>query len=337
MVYFDTIIKERAPVFITGGSGFLGSAICRQLTGEKILHTIYDRAVPQFRSQYATYIKGDIRDLNSLASSLKHHRTIIHLAAEWNDVGVANQEYRTTNIDGTRNIVLSAESNNVSYILFASSSSVYGFKYNNSNPCSESDAAEKPETLYGQTKVAGEEVLQNWVNKSIDRSLKIIRPSVIYGPYNRGNVYNLIKQINTNYFIFPAKYDVVKSIAYVENVASFLIYFLKNKTSDIIYNYCDNPSLTTLELVNKIYSLLNKKGKLITVNPKLLLLVSSLLDYFPSGVRNKYGSMKVKKILLPTYLSNELALKSGYHQSISIEVGLQKTVEWILQSKKGIL
>jgi len=320
------------PVFVTGGAGFLGSEICKKLSNEGISHTIYDRKYPRFKSKYTNYVQGDIRDLDRLISAIKQHQDIIHLAAEWNDVGVTDHEYNTTNVDGTKNIADAAENNNIKSIIFASSTSVYKFEDDNYNAYGENDAAKDPPCIYGKTKAAGEDILRSWQSKSKSKNLKIIRPSVIYGPYNRGNVFNLIKQIKSRFFILPRKYDVVKSIAYVENVANFFIYLLMNETSDTVYNYCDNPSLNTYELVQKINQLFSHKTTLINVNPKILIKMSSLLDYFPGKIKNKFGSMKVKKFLRPTYLSNELAFKTGFNQPVNTEDGLKETVEWIIQN-----
>ena len=326
--------EDVMPVFVTGGAGFLGSEICKKLSNERIFHTIYDREYPRFKSEYTNYVQGDIRDLERLIPALKQHQIVIHLAAEWNDVGVPDYEYNTTNIDGTKNIADAAKSNNIESIIFASSTSVYEFEDDNYNAYRENDIAEKPSSIYGKTKIAGEDILRSWQSKSKSKNLKIIRPSVIYGPHNRGNVYNLIKQIKSNFFILPRKYNVVKSIAYVENVASFFIYILRNETSDMVYNYCDNPSLSTYELVQKISLFLNKKAPLINVDPKMLIKISSFLDCFPGKIKNKFGSLKVRKFLRPTYLSNELAFKVGFNQPKSTENGLKKTVEWILQNGK---
>jgi len=323
------------PVFVTGGAGFLGSEICKKLSNEGISHTIYDRKYPRFKSKYTNYVQGDIRDLDRLISAIKQHQDIIHLAAEWNDVGVTDHEYNTTNVDGTKNIADAAENNNIKSIIFASSTSVYKFEDDNYNAYGENDAAKDPPCIYGKTKAAGEDILRSWQSKSKSKNLKIIRPSVIYGPYNRGNVFNLIKQIKSRFFILPRKYDVVKSIAYVENVANFFIYLLMNETSDTVYNYCDNPSLNTYELVQKINQLFSHKTTLINVNPKILIKMSSLLDYFPGKIKNKFGSMKVKKFLRPTYLSNELAFKTGFNQPVNTEDGLKETVEWIIQNGNG--
>jgi nucleoside-diphosphate-sugar epimerase len=66
-----------------------------------------------------------------------------------------------------------------------------------------------------------------------------------------------------------------------------------------------------------------------------LIKISSFLDCFPGKIKNKFGSMKVRKFLRPTYLSNELAFKTGFNQPVNTEDGLKETVEWIIQNGNG--
>ena len=58
--------------------------------------------------------------------------------------------------------------------------------------------------------------------KPHERSLVIIRPTVIFGKGNRGNVFNLFNQINKGLFAMIGDGENIKSMAYVKNVASFL-------------------------------------------------------------------------------------------------------------------
>ena len=80
-----------------------------------------------------------------------------------------------------------------------------------------------------------------------NRSLVIIRPTAVFGEENRGNVYNLLKQINSKNFIMIGNGKNKKSIAYVRNVADFIIFSTKLNSGIHIYNYIDKPDLTMNE------------------------------------------------------------------------------------------
>ena len=54
---------------------------------------------------------------------------------------------------------------------------------------------------YGETKSAAEEVYHGWYGDGSDKTLTVIRPTVVFGPENRGNVYNLLKQLSGGKFV----------------------------------------------------------------------------------------------------------------------------------------
>ena len=97
---------------------------------------------------------------------------------------------------------------------------------------------------YGRTKYEAEKVYIDWWNEDPKlRSLVIVRPTVIFGPNNRGNVFNLINSISNNRFIMIGNGKNVKSMAFVENVSSFIDYSLKLDKNFYLFNYIDEPSL----------------------------------------------------------------------------------------------
>jgi nucleoside-diphosphate-sugar epimerase len=317
-------------VIVTGGSGFLGSVVCRLLANQGVRHTICDRVGPRETLSALTQdARLDIRNLSELTQAVQGHDAIIHLAAEWNDVGVPDVEYQTTNVEGTRNIAAAAEACNVNTIVFASSSSVYDFEDGRRGAYGEGDSAARPPTLYGQTKRDGERILQEWRDKDPRRVLRIIRPSVIFGPHNRGNVYNLIRQIRSRFFVFPDKRDVVKSTAFVENVAGFFLHLLRSETNEVVFNYCDRPQLTTFELIQRVREIGAARMPLVAVPPAFVLGAASIVDRGPRSLRDRFGTMKVKKLMRATWLSDARALSSGYKQPVDTQAALRATVGWI--------
>lgn len=118
-----------------------------------------------------------------------------------------------------------------------------------------------PFNHYGKSKWQAEEVLREWYNKApTERSLTIIRPTVIFGERNRGNVYNLLKQIAGGKFMMVGAGTNYKSMAYVGNIVEFIKYKLKNVAAGYeVYNYVDKPDLNMNQLVAEVEQSLNKK------------------------------------------------------------------------------
>ena len=112
-------------------------------------------------------------------------------------------------------------------------------------------AAINPFNEYGRTKFYAEEKLRAWQSKS-GNSLIIVRPTVIFGEGNRGNVFNLFNQIASGKFVMVGKGENKKSMAYIGNVVAFLETCIATDQKYGIYNYVDTPDLTMNELVSAV-------------------------------------------------------------------------------------
>ena len=83
-------------------------------------------------------------------------------------------------------------------------------------------------------------------------SLIIVRPTVIFGEGNRGNVFNLLNQIASGNFIMVGKGENKKSMAYIGNVVAFLEACLISENKYTLINYVGTPDLTMNELVTLV-------------------------------------------------------------------------------------
>jgi nucleoside-diphosphate-sugar epimerase len=162
-----------------------------------------------------------------------------------------------------------------------------------------------------------------------------VRPSVIYGPNNRGNVYNLIRQVLSPAFVYPNRKNIWKSVCFVENVASFFVYLLAMEATDATINYCDDPQLTTYDLVRMIRRAAALRRPLIEVPPWSLLALSKIIDRGPRKIRDRFGSLKVEKFMRCTRLSNARSRAIGFRQPITTEAGLRRTVEWVVPARRN--
>ena len=142
-------------------------------------------------------------------------------------------------------------------LIFTSSVAIYGLNKNtpseNSNP--------EPFNHYGKSKWQAEQAIKNWYNDDPEgKSVTILRPTVIFGEGNRGNVYKLLKQISSGKFLMIGSGQNKKSMAYVGNVTSFINNRLdKTDLGYKVFNYCDKPDFNMLELVSIIENKINLK------------------------------------------------------------------------------
>ena len=317
-----------AKILLTGGSGFIGSHFHRHLPQDQIIN--FDLVKPSF-DYSATFIQGDIRKEDDLREGVKGQniKTIVSLAAKHHDFGIGHDEYFDTNEDGTAAICKVASENDIKEIIFYSSVAVYGIREEVTTELT----SPQPDSPYGASKLAGEKVLEKWSLEDPGRSALIIRPTLVFGPNNMANMRNLIRQIDSGLYFHLGKADNIKSIAYVENLVRATLY-LKDamKPGFAIYNYADEPQLTTREISNTIAQALNKKINL-TVPKTLGIMMGIPFDLMIklTGKNFPISSSRIKKLGTQTHHSAKKIFSEGFKPSISTLDGLRKMVEWYKQ------
>jgi len=103
---------------------------------------------------------------------------------------------------------------------------------------------------YGETKSKGEDRYNAWFGAG--KTLTVIRPTVVFGPNNRGNVYNLLKQLASGAFMMIGNGKNRKSMCYVENIAAFIGHSLSFEKGHEVYNYVDKPDFEMNTLVSLV-------------------------------------------------------------------------------------
>ena len=189
---------NKIKVGIVGGAGFVGSRLAARLKKNNIHFNIYDIS-PSTISEESYYL--DVEDIK-LLDQLKNINTIVNLAAVHRDDIKPVSRYDDVNVQGAVNLCNAARKYNINKIIFTSSVAIYGFA-----PAG-TDESGIPNYFndYGRTKYLAEEIFKNWYMEDKDkRTLVIIRPTVIFGEGNRGNVYNLLRQIASRKFLMGAK------------------------------------------------------------------------------------------------------------------------------------
>jgi GlcNAc-P-P-Und epimerase len=312
-------------ILITGGSGFIGSHFHQVLPGNELFNL--DLNPPTFPAS-SVYINGDIRKEEDVRRAIegKNIKTIISLAAKHHDFGIGHDEYFDTNEEGTAVICKVATENKIQEIIFFSSVAVYGLRQEMSTEMLEP----KPDSPYGASKLAAEKVLEKWALEDRSRKVLIIRPTIVFGPGNMANMKNLISQIDSGLYFHLGKGDNIKSIAYVENVVAGTL-FLKGKMQPgiAVYNYADEPQLTTREIGNHIAGFLHKKIRF-TVPKQVAILLALPFDLFIrlSGKNLPVSSSRIQKLGTQTYHSARKIFDAGFVPRFSTVAGLEKMVHW---------
>ena len=309
-------------ILVIGGSGFVGSNLIN-LFNNKLNILNFDKNNSDFH-QDITFI-GNILDPNALDNAMNDINYVILLAAEHKDNVLPKSLYYDVNVKGTQNVLDSMDRNGVKNLIFTSSVAVYGL--NKQSPTE--DSPKDPFNDYGKSKLMAENIIIHWYNiNKANKSITIIRPTVIFGKNNRGNVFNLLKQIFLKKFIMIGDGNNKKSMAYVENVALFIKNRLEaNKIGCEIYNYVDKPDLTMNELVNEIELISNLNIPKFKLHYVPALLIGYIFDFFSLFFNRSFSisSVRIKKFCSTTQFGSE-KIKQIFKPKYSLREGLKITI-----------
>ncbi|MDR1555847.1 MAG: NAD-dependent epimerase/dehydratase family protein, partial [Tannerellaceae bacterium] len=275
---------------------------------------------------------ANVLDKEKLIPLLKGTDVVVLLAAEHRDDVSPVSLYYDVNVGGIRNVLEAMEANGVKRIVFTSSVAIYGL--NKDNPSEEHPA--DPFNHYGKSKWQAEQVLQEWYATHPDWNINILRPTVIFGERNRGNVYNLLKQIAGGKFFMVGNGNNIKSMAYVENVVAFIHYLIEHQATGYnVYNYADKPDFSTNELVAYVSKVLNKHIPTLHFPLWLGMLGGYCFDALAWVIRKKLiiSSVRIKKFCAMTQFNASKVQTTGFKAPYTLGEGLART----LRAERNVL
>jgi len=318
-------------ISIIGGSGFVGSrliALIKELPDVELINVDKNesRLYPEI-----TYI-ANVLDLDALTGLLQGTDIVILLAAEHKDDVSPVSLYYEVNVKGTENTCVAMERNGINRLIFTSSVAVYGL--NKNNPDEETPV--DPFNDYGKSKWQAECVLRTWSDTHQDWNIQIIRPTVLFGEGNRGNVYNLLRQIASGRFLMIGSGKNKKSMSYVGNIVDFIMFLiahLKDEKGCSVFNYVDKPDLTTRELVSIVSRVLQKRIPAIRIPFWIGMVGGYCFDILGKilGKKLAISSVRVKKFCAVTQFDASKAATIGFKPTYTLAEGL----ELMLKSEFG--
>lgn len=314
-------------IALIGASGFVGTRLLGLLEESKDQYELknIDLLQSHFFSQYT--IIGDVRKQEQMDKELEDSDLVVLLAAQHRDDVTPTSLYYDTNVGGIKVTLQAMEKNGIKRLVFFSSVAVYGL--NKKNPNEEHLA--DPFNHYGKSKWQAEQVLQEWYKRHQDWNIDIIRPTVIFGERNRGNVYNLLHQIAGGKFLMVGSGNNKKSMAYVGNIVAFVKYMIDNvKEGYNVFNYIDKPDFTMNELVEHVEKVLNKHIPSIHFPYWMGMLGGYCFDVLAklTGKKLSISSVRVKKFCATTQYDATKVSQTNFKAPYTLGEGLARTLEF---------
>lgn len=313
-------------IAMIGASGFVGTRLIDLLKGDSGYEIKNIDLLPSHFFNDITVI-GDVREQAQMDHELRGADLVVLLAAQHRDDVSPVSLYYDTNVHGMEVTLRAMEKNGIRRIIFFSSVAVYGLNKHNPDENHPAD----PFNHYGKSKWQAEEVLQRWYETHTDWNIDIIRPTVIFGERNRGNVYNLLKQISSGKFLMVGKGENRKSMAYVGNIVAFVKFMIDNvKEGYNVFNYIDKPDNNMNQLVAQVSKVLGKHIPATHFPYWLGMAGGYCFDLLAklTGRKLTVSSVRVKKFCATTEFDATKAHTSGFKAPYTLDQGLARTLEF---------
>lgn len=304
-------------ILVTGATGFVASHLLPRLLQEKLqIMAAVRNDSAQLPANVTTVKVGNIDGNTDWRSALKGIDIVVHLAARahilQDKVSDPEAEFLRVNTEGTVNLVKQSIAAGVKRFVFVSS--IGAMTSSSDRPLTESSPCQ-PDTPYGRSKLQAEQALVQLASQSA-MTWTILRPPLVYGAGNPGNMERLIKLVQKG---LPLPFGAVKnrrSLIYVGNLVDAIASTLNHpQAANQTFLVSDGEDLSTPELIQKIAVNLKRPCNLLSVPSSWLQLGGKLGDTV-QNVSQKQLPLNTSTI---DRLLGSLAIDSSY---------IQKTLNW---------
>ncbi|OGH24144.1 MAG: hypothetical protein A3B47_04725 [Candidatus Levybacteria bacterium RIFCSPLOWO2_01_FULL_39_24] len=330
-------------VLITGGCGFLGVHLARQLLKNNYEVTLLDIANLDAKDLFGKVkvIKCDVRDKNKIGKAIKNYDYVVHAAAAL-PILREKKIIFDININGTKNVLEASLKNKIKRLVFISSTAVYGIPRH--LPEAETNPLD-PIGYYGESKVTGEKLCLEYAKKGL--SVNILRPKSFLGPERLGVFELWFEAIYSGRAVFILgngnnRYQLLA----VSDAVDAIIKALESKIDGEIFNIGALEFQTWNQDLGSVIKHAKSKSRIIklpTIPSQILLGLLEILNLSPIAawhyktmpVDSYISVKKTEKLLnwIPQKSNEELLIESydwykKHRNEIINKVGMTHRVGW---------
>lgn len=333
-------IQHSRQVLVTGGGGFLGSAIVKQLVerGDTVRSVSRNR-YPMLEAMGVEQIQGDISDATTVQKACKGVDVVFHVAAKPGVWGKYEQ-YHTPNVMGTQNVVDACADNHVPVLVHTSSPSVIFDGTDMEGVDASYPYPAHFHTHYTRTKAMAEQYVKTAAATGRVNAV-ILRPHLIWGPGDPHLVPRVIERANK--LARVGKTDKRVDTIYIDDAATAHVLAADCLAKDPslsgnIYFISQDEPVYMIDMLNGILAAAGLPPITRTLPAGLVWLAGALLEggYTILGIKKEPPMTRfVAKELATAHWFDIGAAKRdlGYRPAITIEEGLKKLEAWLRESE----
>jgi len=316
-------------VFITGATGFLGSALARALTRAGVeVHALArataDRSV--LEGTPITWHLGDVAAPTSLRGAMEGAEWIVHAAGRLGEAGVREDVYQRLHVEGTRNVLAEALTlGNPARVLHVSTAGVVG---PTPGSAATEEAAYRPTNAYERSKAAAEKVALEFDSRGLP--VVVCRPAFVYGPGDR-HVLGLFQAIRGGRFFFidGGRHECHPTL--IADVVAGMMLCLRKGRPGAIYNLAGPRAVTFRELGETIAAAMGVRAPRLALPRWAAMLGASGLELLAWASRRKPPLSRTAVAFFSEdrwYSWQRAQEELGYTPEVDLAAGIARTVAW---------
>jgi nucleoside-diphosphate-sugar epimerase len=320
---------------IFGGSGFIGCYLAMQVLNDGIaekviLADIKPTCDDRFLSQLLPYIKAgsiefaecDVRnDIGNQLAISDNVSFVANLAAIHREPGHEAFEYYETNILGAENVCKWSSEIGCQDIIFTSSIAPYGM----AEELKDEASLPVPLTPYGGSKLAAEKIHEGWARLNNENNLTIVRPGVVFGAGEGGNVSRLNKAVLGGYFFYVGNKSTRKAGVYVKELVQAMLWVhskakAENAVERSLFNMSMMPAPSVEEYVDVICDVASKKRFIPSIPYTFLLAASYVVDSLSKVLRidQPINPVRIRKLIKSNSIDPKYLRDQGYEYKYTL-------------------
>mgnify|MGYP006423457567 FL=1 len=317
-------------VFVTGGTGFIGSHLVDKLLQNPSFKTVgclIRNKEKWLKKREIVKYRGNLQNLKILKEGTQNIDTVFHLAAITRASSM--RDFELHNVEATENLLRVAIKNGVSNIVVLSSLAATGPSF--SRPVNEDDPL-MPVSMYGKSKKLMEQKIHEIAADHPDVSIKIIRPPAVYGPRDE-EIYSFFKMATFRLCPIVGDGNHPKiSLVYVKDVTSALIRAASMKNPGVhTYFVAGQDHYSWSEIINATSVALNRWVYPVKLSSKWIKAAGKVIEKAaaPFGIYPVFNSEKAHEMTMQWTCSIKKAKKElNYEPRYTLQSGIAETISW---------